>query len=62
MGNIFSKKTKKLKSEIQPLEQIIIKRRGNCYICNMEDVCGYNSQSVLEGWNIFVCERCKNLN
>ncbi len=62
MGNIFSKEKKKIKSQIHPLEQIIIKTRGDCYICNLEDVYGYHSQSVLEGWNIFVCERCKNLN
>ena len=59
MGNIFSKKSKKIKSQIQPLEQIIIKTRGNCYICDLEDVYGYQSQSVLEGWSIFVCESCK---
>ena len=59
MGNIFSKKPKKIKSQIQPLEQIIIKTRGNCYICDLEDVYGYQSQSVLEGWSIFVCESCK---
>ena len=59
MGNIFSKKSKKIKSQIQPLEQIIIKTRGNCYICDLEDVYGYQSQSVLEGWSIFVCENCK---
>ena len=59
MGNIFNKKRKKTKSEIQPLEQIIIKTRGKCYICDLEDVYGYQSQSVLEGWSIFVCENCK---
>ena len=59
MGNIFSKKSKKIKSQIQPLEQIIIKTRGKCYICDLEDVYGYQSQSVLEGWSIFVCENCK---
>ena len=59
MGNIFSKKQKKIKSEIHPLHQIIIKTRGNCYICDLEDVYGYQSQSVLEGWSIFVCENCK---
>ena len=62
MGNISNKENKKRKHQIYPLEQIIIKTRGNCYICNLEDVDGYQSQSVLEGWNIFVCERCKNLN
>tara|TARA_B100000925_G_scaffold270705_1_gene233396 strand:- start:59 stop:241 length:183 start_codon:yes stop_codon:yes gene_type:complete len=59
MGNIFSKKTKKTKSEIHPLEQIIIKTRGDCYICDLKDVYGFQSQSVLEGWSIFVCENCK---
>ena len=59
MGNIFNKEKKKIKSQIQPLEQIIIKTRGNCYICDLEDVYGYQSQSVLEGWSIFVCESCK---
>ena len=62
MGNIFNKKIKKIKSEIQPLEQIIIKTRGDCYICNLKDVYGYSSQSVLDEWTIFVCEKCKNLN
>ena len=62
MGNIFIKKTKSNKSEIHPLEQIIIKTRGDCYICDLKDVYGYSSQSLLQGWNIFVCERCKNLN
>ena len=62
MGNFFNKEKKKRNSEIHPLEQIIIKTRGECYICNLEDVYGYHSQSVLEGWDIFVCENCKNLN
>lgn len=62
MGNIFSKEKKKIKNQIHPLEQIIIKTRGDCYICNLEDVYGYQSKSVLEEWNIFVCENCKNLN
>jgi hypothetical protein len=61
MGNIFNKENKKRKHQISPLEQIIIKTRGNCYICNLKDVYGYSSQSVLEEWNIFVCENCKNL-
>ena len=61
MGNFFIKEKRKRKIEIHPLEQIIIKTRGNCYICNLKDVYGYQSQSVLDGWNIFVCERCKNL-
>ena len=61
MGNFFNKEKKKRNSEIHPLEQIIIKTRGDCYICNLEDVYGYHSQSVLEGWDIFVCENCKNL-
>ena len=59
MGNIFNKKRKKIKREIQPLEQIIVKTRGDCYICDSKDVYGYQSQSVLEGWCIFVCESCK---
>ena len=62
MGNFFNKERKKRNNEIHPLEQIIIKTRGDCYICNLEDVYGYHSQSVLEGWDIFVCENCKNLN
>ena len=62
MGNVFNKKKINKKYEIHPLEQIIIKTRGDCYICNLKDVYGYSSQSVLEGWNIFVCENCKNLN
>ena len=54
---IFNKENKKTKHQIYPLEQIIIKTRGDCYICNSENVYGYSSQSVLDGWNIFVCER-----
>ena len=44
MGNILIKKNKKIKSEIQPLEQIIVKTRGDCYICNLKDVYGYSSK------------------
>ena len=62
MGNIFNKENKKQNCQICPLDQIIIKTRGDCYICDLKDVYGYSSQSLLQGWNIFVCERCKNLN
>ena len=54
MGNIFNKENKKKKNQIHPLEQIIIKTRGDCYICNLKDVYGYSSQSVLDGME-YIC-------
>ena len=58
MGNIFNKENTKRKHQIYPLEQIIIKTRGDCYIYNLKDVYGYSSQ-CLRGWNIFVCKGVK---
>jgi len=61
MGNILNKQKDKTKDQISPLQQIIIKTTGDCYICDLKNVYGYNSQSVIKDWNIFVCEDCKNL-
>lgn len=61
MGNFLNKQKQKTKDQIAPLEQIIIKTNGDCYICNLKNVYGYQSQSIIKNWNIFVCEDCKNL-
>ena len=44
MGNFLNKQKQKTKYQIAPLEQIIIKTNGDCYICNLKNVYGYQSK------------------
>jgi hypothetical protein len=61
MGNCCCKEKKdNIKSEIM-LRQVIILKRGNCNICDNENVMGYDVKSVIENQEIFICLECKNL-
>ena len=63
MGNICFKKKKKslLDRDNSKLSQITVETVGDCFICDMENVAGFEINSVLEKYKMFICNRCKNL-
>ena len=40
-------------------EQMTIRCRGDCVLCDRKDIEGFESKSVLEKNKIFVCLNCK---
>ena len=63
MGNgcITKKKKEPLLKivDLMGFEQITIRCRGDCVLCDRKDIEGFESKSVLKKNKIFVCLNCK---